>query len=67
MALVYLMFWLIHLVFKLVDVLQTGMAGFHNLWSQDFENAQCLEETQVGYTQDEKRFTHTPYITPPDQ
>ena len=44
---------------KLSIVISSGIAGFHNLWSQDFENAQCLEETQVGYTQDRKKvYTH---------
>ena len=52
---------------KLTIVLSSGIAGFHNLWSQDFENAQCLEETQVGYTQDEKKGLHTPYLSPNDQ
>ena len=46
--------------------ISSGIAGFHNLWSQDFENAQCLEESQVGYTQ-EKKGLHTPYLSPNDQ
>ena len=48
---------------KLSIVISSGIAKFHNLWSQDFENAQCLEESQVGYTQGKKRFTHTISVT----